>query len=339
MSTLMRRCAGLLVLIGVAAAYAEELRVQGAGASFPAPIYRRWVFEYQKLHTDVAIDYQSIGSIGGPKKMREHSVDFGGTDQAISAEELEKEGWIQWPTVMGGIVISVNIPQLGAKANTLRLTGPLLADIYLGKITRWNDPAITAINPDLTMPDLAITPVWRADGSGTTNVFSHYLCEVSQEFTRKVGAGKAVRWPVGRGGKGGDSPTAVVQQTPGGVACIELGYADWNHLPYVLLQNRDGKFVACTTRTVTAAMANAHWTSPADFGKSLVNMPGADSWPIASATFILLPRQPADRAKAEAVIRFFDWCLGEGGKYAEALDYAPLSPDVVGLVREQWKGK
>lgn len=337
MSTLMRCGVGLLMLIGATTVTAEELRLQGAGASFPAPLYKRWVVEYQKLHPDVLIDYQSIGSGGGLKMMRERSVDFGGTDQAVSAEELEKQGWIQWPTVAGGIVISVNIPQLGAKSNALRLTGPLLADIYLGKITRWNDPAIAAINPDLTMPDLAITPCFRTDGSGTTYVFTHYLCDVSKEFAQKIGAGKAVRWPVGQGGKGGEGITGPIQQNVGSIGYIEVGYADANKLPYALLQNRDGKFVTCTTKTVTAAMANAHWTSPADFGKSLVNMPGADSWPIAAATFILLPRKPADPKKAEAVLRFFDWCLGEGSKYAGELKYAPLPADVAGLVREQWK--
>lgn len=337
MSTLMRCGAGLLMLIGATTVTAEELRLQGAGATFPAPLYKRWVFEYQKLHPDVLIDYQSIGSGGGLKMMRERSVDFGGTDQAISAEELGKQGWIQWPTVAGGIVISVNIPQLGAKSNLLRLTGPLLADIYLGKITRWNAPAIVAINPDLTMPDLAITPVWWSDGRGSNLIFSSYLANASEECRQKIGVGKAIRWPVGVTCKGGEGVTGVVQQTPGALGYIELGYADNNHLPYALLQNRDGKFVSCTMKSITAAMANAHWTSPADFGKSLVNMPGADSWPMVGATFILLPRKPTDAKKAEAVVRFFDWCLGEGNPYAPELHYAPLPADVAGLVREQWK--
>lgn len=311
---------------------AQAAEITGAGASFPAPLYAKWADAYQKA-SGVRVNYQSIGSGGGIKQITAKTVDFGATDMPLKPEQLDKDGMMQFPTVIGGVVPVVNLP--GVKPGELKMTGAVLADIYLGKITNWNDKALEALNPGVKLPDQNIGAVRRADGSGTTFIFTNYLSKVSDEWKQKVGEGTAVQWPVGLGGKGNEGVSAFVQRLPGSIGYVEYAYAKQNKLTYVMLQNKDGKFVAPTDAAFKAAAAGADWTKSA-FYEILTNQSGAESWPITGATFILLHKKQDKPEQGKEVIKFFDWAYKNGGKMADDLDYVPMPDATVGLVQKAW---
>ncbi len=307
--------------------------INGAGATFPYPVYGQWAWLYNK-ETGVKLNYQSIGSGGGIKQIQAKTVDFGASDAPLEAEELNKSGLLQFPMIMGGVVPVVNLP--GIEAGKLKLSGTLLADIFLGKINKWNDPAIVKENSDLALPDSAITVVYRADGSGTTWIFTNYLSKVSKVWQDSIGNAKAVKWPAGVGGKGNEGVSAYVQRIKGSIGYVEYAYALQNKLAYSLLQNRAGKYVAPTSTTFQAAAANADWAKAEGFYLVLTDQPGDESWPITGASFILVHKEQASAATAKEVLSFFDWCYRKGGGTAEKLDYVPMPEKVVRLVEKAW---
>jgi len=324
---------------GVAAAAAIGLGVQaaeisGAGATFPYPIYAKWAEAYA-AKTGLKMNYQSIGSGGGIKQITAKTVDFGASDMPLKPADLEKDGLTQFPMVMGGVVPVINVP--GIAAGQLKLNGQVLADIYLGKITKWNDPAIAALNSGLKLPDLAIAPVYRSDGSGTTFIFTHYLSEVSPEWKDKVGENTSVQFPTGIGGKGNEGVSAMASRTTGAIGYVEYAYAKQNKLTYALLRNKDGQFVSPDSTAFRAAASNADWSKTQDFNLLLTNQPGKDSWPITGATFILMHKQQSKPEIAREVINFFAWAYQNGGKLAEELDYVPMPENVVKLVEQNWQ--
>ncbi len=307
----------------------------GAGASFPAPIYAKWAEAY-KAATGRAINYQSIGSSGGIKQIKAKTVDFGATDDPMKGEEVEAGGMVQFPAVMGGVVAVYNNESLGIPSGTIKLNGPVLADIFMGKITNWNDPKISALNPTIKFPYQPITVAHRADGSGTTAVFTDYLAEVSKDFKEKVGAGKAVKWPAAAsvGGKGNAGVAANVQKIKGAIGYVEYAYAKQNKLPVTLLATRDGQYVAPSADTFAAAAAGADWAKATGMALSLNNQPGAKSWPITTATFILMYKQPTDVKKSNEVLAFFDWAFKDGGKLADELDYVAMPSAATEFIRK-----
>ena len=317
-----------LVLLSTAA-LAQD--VTGAGASFPAPVYAKWADAYNKA-TGARINYQSVGSGAGIKQITAKTVDFGASDAPLTDEQLAKDGMIQFPTVIGGVVPVVNIK--GISPGQMKLTGAVLGDIYLGKITKWNDPAIAALNPGVPLPDSAIAVVRRADGSGTSFLFTNYLSKVNPEWKAKVGEGTAVNWPTGAGGKGNEGVSAFVQRLPGAIGYVEYAYAKQNKMSYVLMQNKDGQFVKPDDDTFKAAAAGADWAK--SFYQVLTDQPGKDSWPITGATFILMHKAQEKPANALNTLKFFDWAYKQGDKLAEELDYVPLPAKVKDLVRKQW---
>ncbi|MDP1899946.1 MAG: phosphate ABC transporter substrate-binding protein PstS [Rubrivivax sp.] len=305
--------------------------VTGAGASFPAPVYAKWADAYNKA-TGARLNYQSIGSGGGIKQIKSKTVDFGASDAPLKDEELAKDGLIQFPTVIGGVVPVVNIQ--GIKPGQMKLTGQVLGDIYLGKITKWNDAALAALNPGVALPDAAISPVRRADGSGTTFLFTNYLSKVNAEWKSKVGEGTAVNWPTGAGGKGNEGVSAFVQRLPNSIGYVEYAYAKQNKMSYVLLKNLDGQFAAPDDENFKAAAAGAQWDK--SFYQVLTEQPGKATWPISGATFILMHKVQDKPANATNALKFFDWAYANGDKMAAELDYVPM-PDVVkALIRKQW---
>lgn len=305
--------------------------VTGAGATFPAPLYSRWAADYQKA-TGVRINYQSVGSGAGIRQIRGKTVDFGASDMPLTDEELAKDGLVQFPAAIGGVVPVVNVT--GIAARQLRVTGALLADIYLGKITKWNDPAIAKLNPGIKLPDTQIAVVRRADGSGTTFIFTNYLSKVSAEWKAKVGEGTAVNWPTGAGGKGNEGVSAFVQRLPNSIGYVEYAYAKQNKMAYALLQNADGNFVAPDDTAFKAAAAGAQWQK--SYYQILTNQPGKESWPITGATFILMHAKQDKPAQAAAALRFFDWAYRNGDKVADELDYVPMPDAVKQSVRSLW---
>jgi len=313
------------------ASLASAQDVTGAGASFPAPVYAKWASEYNKA-TGVKVNYQSVGSGAGIRQIDAKTVDFGASDMPLKDEELASKGQLQFPTVMGGIVAVVNIQ--GVAPGQLKLTGPVLADIYLGKITKWNDKAITALNPGVNLPDAAIAPVRRADGSGTTFGFTNYLSKVSPDWKEKVGEGTAVNWPVGAGGKGNEGVSAFVGRLPNSIGYVEYAYAKQNKMSHTLLQNRDGNFVAPDDETFKAAAAGADWAK--SFYQILTNQPGKNAWPITSATFILMHKTQDKPASAAQVLKFFDWAYKNGDKTATELEYVPMPASVKAVIEKSW---
>ena len=297
--------------------------VTGAGATFPAPIYAKWAADYNKA-TGVRINYQSVGSGAGIKQIDSKTVDFGASDMPLTDEVLSKKGQMQFPTVIGGVVPTVNIK--GIAPGQLKLNGQVLGDIYLGKITKWNDPAIMALNASLALPDAAISPVRRADGSGTTFIFTNYLSKVNKEWKDKVGEGTAVNWPVGAGGKGNEGVAAFVSRLPNSIGYLEYAYVKQNKLTFALMQNSDGVYVAPNDTSFKAAAAGAEWIK--SFYQILTNQPGKDAWPISGATFILMHKVQDKPAQATASLKFFDWAYKNGDQTADNLDYVPM-PDVV----------
>ena len=305
--------------------------ITGAGASFPAPIYSKWADAYHKA-TGSKVNYQSIGSSGGIKQINAKTVDFGASDMPLTPEQLEKDGLQQFPTVIGGVVPVVNVP--GVKPGELKLTGEILANIYLGKINKWNDPALVALNPGLNLPATDIGVVRRADGSGTTFIFTNYLSKVNAEWKAKVGEGTAVNWPAGAGGKGNEGVASYVQRLPNSIGYVEYAYAKQNKMAHVLLKNQAGSFVAPDDSAFQAAAAGADWAR--SFHQVLTEQPGKDAWPITGATFILMHKAQDKPANAAAALKFFDWAYAGGNKMASELEYVPLPESVKALARKQW---
>lgn len=324
----------LSVALSAAAFTAHAVDITGAGASFPYPIYAKWASDY-KAATNNAVNYQSIGSGGGQQQIKAKTVDFGASDDPLKAEDLEKNNLLQFPAVIGGTVAVVNLD--GVKAGQLKLSGQVLGDIFLGKIKKWDDAAIKALNPDVKLPSADIVVVHRSDGSGTTFGFTNYLSKVNPEWKSSVGQGKDVKWPTGQGGKGNEGVAAYVGQLKNSIGYVEYAYAKQNKLSWTQLQNADGKFVQPEQTAFAAAAANADWKSAPGMGVVLTNEPGAESWPITAATFILIHKTQDKPAQGKAVMDFFDWAWKNGAKSAEALDYVPLPQNVTDQIRAQWK--
>lgn len=324
------------VALSAAAFAAHAVDVTGAGASFPYPVYAKWASDY-KAATNNAVNYQSIGSGGGQQQIKAKTVDFGASDDPLSADDLAKNGLLQFPAVIGGTVPVVNID--GIQPGQLRLTGALLADIYLGKVKKWNDPAVTALNPGLSLPDGDIVVVYRSDGSGTTFGWTNYLSKVSPEWKSSVGEGKSVKWPVGQGGKGNEGVAAYVGQLKNSIGYVEYAYAKQNKLAWTQLMNQAGKFVQPEQTAFAAAAANADWKSAPGMGVVLTNEPGDASWPVTAATFILVHKVQDRPAQGKAVLEFFDWAWKNGAKSAAALDYVPLPDAVTDQIRALWKSE
>ena len=323
----------LAVWIAVLAMSASaQTTITGAGATFPYPVYSKWSETYQ-VKTDIQLNYQSIGSSGGVKQIKAATVDFGATDAPLKGDELTASGLVQFPTVLGGVVPIINVE--GIKPGELQLTGEVLADIYLGTITQWNDAKIAALNPKVKLPAESITVVHRADGSGTTFIFTDYLNEVSKAWADKVGKGAAVKWPAASsvGGKGNEGVAANVGRVKNSIGYVEYAYAKKNKMTYAKLQNRDGKYVEPDDLTFSAAAAGADWFSVPGMGISLVNQKGAQAWPITGATFILMYREPKNAKSSQEVVKFFDWAFVNGGKLATDLDYVPLPKAVTDRIR------
>ncbi len=325
-------CASLAVALGGCADRRAD-SVIGAGATFPAPVYGGWAQAYHDA-TGIAVNYQPIGSGGGIRQITAGTVDFGATDKPLSAATLAKLDLSQFPLLIGGIVPIINVRGIGA--GQIRLTGDVLAAIYLGQITRWTDPAIQRLNPALVLPDLPITVVHRADGSGTTFVFTSYLARKSAAWATTVGAGDAVNWKAGLGGKGNDGVAAFVKQTNGAIGYVEFTYASKSHLAYALVQNASGAFVAPDIAAFAAAAAAAPWGKVPGNAIVLVDQPDPAAWPISAATFILMKRRPDNPARSATVLRFFDWAFRTGDATAIRLSYVPLPSAVKDLIRHQW---
>jgi phosphate transport system substrate-binding protein len=321
--------AAAAVLLAGATLTAQAI-INGAGATFPNPIYQKWFAEYNKLHSNVRINYQPVGSGGGVKQVSERTVFFGASDQPMTPEQLLAASGkiLHFPTVLGGVVPIYNIPGVTAE---LKFTGPLLADIFLGKVTKWNDPAIAKVNEGVSLPNTDIVVIHRSEGSGTTYIFTDYLAKVSPEWKSKVGVNGSVQWPTGVGGKGSDGVTGQVKQTPGSIGYTELTYALTNKISYGPVQNAAGKFVKASTESVTAAAAAAASKMPADFRVSITNAPGDGAYPLSSFTWLLLYESPSDKAQAKTMVDFMTWALNDGQKFAPDMGYAPLPKAVVDL--------
>jgi phosphate transport system substrate-binding protein len=317
-----------------AAAPAGPGDVTGAGASFPAPLYAKWAADYNKA-SGAKINYQSVGSGAGIRQIEAKTVDFGASDMPLKDEELAQKDLVQFPTVIGGVVPVVNVK--GIAPGQLRLNGQVLGDIYLGRITRWNDPALAALNPGVPLPDAAIAPVRRADGSGTSFIFTNYLSKVNAEWKAKVGEGTAVNWPAGTGGKGNEGVAAFVGRLPGAIGYVEYAYVKQNRMTYALLQNAAGQFVAPEDQAFQAAAAGADWSR--SFYQILTQQPGAQAWPITGATFILMRKTQEKPDQAAAALRFFDWAFRNGDGTAQQLSYVPMPPAVKSQVEQVWAGQ
>jgi phosphate transport system substrate-binding protein len=317
----------------VASTTTFALDISGAGATFPYPIYAKWADAYKK-EIGVGLNYQSIGSGGGIKQIEAKTVTFGATDAPLTGDELQKNGLVQFPMVMGGIVPVVNLE--GVAPGTLVIDGPTLGKIFLGQIKSWDDPAIKALNPTANLRRQAIAVVHRSDGSGTTFNFTDYLVKVSADWKSKVGSSTAVEWPVGIGAKGNEGVANNVQQTKGSIGYVEYAYAKQNKLTFTKMTNKDGKTVEPTSAAFQASAANADWNSVPGYGVILSNQPGAGSWPMTAATFILIHKQPQDPAAATEALKFFAWAYSKGGKMAEELDFVPMPANVVAAIQGVW---
>jgi phosphate transport system substrate-binding protein len=308
--------------------------ITGAGATFPFPIYAKWAEAYKK-ETGTGLNYQSIGSSGGIRQIRAKTVAFGATDAPVSGADLDKDGMVQFPAIIGGTVPVINLD--GFKSGELRVTGPVLAEMFLGTISKWNDPKLAALNPGKKLPDQTITIVHRADGSGTTFNWTDYLSSVSKDWADKVGKGAAVKWPAPTsvGGKGNEGVAANVSRTKGALGYVEYAYAKKNNIPVLALENKDGKFVLPDDLTFAAAAAGANWFSVPGMGISLVNQPGANAYPVVTASFILMYKEPANKAESAEVLKFFDWAFKNGKGLATELDYVPLPDALTSQIRQR----
>ena len=316
-------------LMGASMVMAQD--VTGAGASFPAPLYSKWAGEYNRA-TGVRINYQSVGSGAGIRQIDAKTVDFGASDMPQKDEDLAKKNQIQFPTVIGGVVPVINVQ--GITPGQLKLTGAVLGDIFLGKVAKWNDPAIKSLNPTLPLPDTAIAPVRRADGSGTTFIFTNYLSKVNEEWKTKVGEGTAVNWPLGAGGKGNEGVAAFVARLPNSIGYVEYSYVKQNKLNFVQMRNQAGNFVSPDDTAFKAAAAGADWNK--SFFQILTQQPGKDSWPITGATYILMHKVQDKPAQAAATLKFFSWAYQNGDKTADELDYVPMPASVKTLIERSW---
>jgi phosphate transport system substrate-binding protein len=325
--------AALAIGLGVLTFGARAQQITGAGATFPAPAYTKWG-EAAKTAIGIELNYQAIGSGGGQNQILNRTVDFGASDAPMDPAKLESGKLLQVPTVMGAVVIIVNMP--GIAINQVKLTGELVTEIYQGKITKWNDPKLAELNKDVALPALAIAPVYRADGSGTTFVFASYLSAKSPEWKEKVGAATSIKWPAGTGAKGNDGVAATVANIKGGIGYVENAYATQNKLTTVELKNKDGAFVNPSMAAFQAAASNGDWANAKNFAVNLIDQPGAQSWPIVSATFIELPKDPADKARSANVLKFFDWAYKNGDQIAAGLEYIALPAPVKEAVRKAW---
>jgi phosphate transport system substrate-binding protein len=324
------------IVLLAAAASAQTVQINGAGATFPYPIYSKWFDEYHKVHPNVEINYQSIGSGGGIRQLSAGTVFFGASDGPMTNDQITGAGFrvLHIPTVLGGVVPVYNIPDVSAE---LRFTGKVLADIYLGKITKWNDAAIRNLNPGVNLPGAEITVVHRSDGSGTSYIWCDYLSKISPEYKKTVGVATSVNWPVGVGGKGNEGVAGLVKQTPGSIGYVELIYAIQNKISYGSVQNADGEFVRASTETVSNAAAAAAKNMPKDFRVSITNAPGHDVYPISSFTWLLLQESPSDVARSRIMVDFTRWALSGGQGLAPQLGYAPIPKEVVALEMEALK--
>ena len=332
----MKMSAIRILVAGVASAGAfsgawAQQEATGAGASFPAPLYAKWASDYHKA-TGVKVNYQSVGSGAGLRQIEAKTVDFGASDAPLKDEDLAKKGLVQFPTVIGGVVPVVNIK--GIAPGQIKLSGQVLGDIYLGKITRWNDAALTALNPGVPLPDAAIAPVRRADGSGTSFIFTNYLSKVNTEWQAKVGEGTAVNWPTGAGGKGNEGVAAFVGRLPNSIGYVEYAYVKQNKMTYVQLQNAAGSFVSPDDGAFKAAAAGADWAK--SFHQILTNQPGKESWPLTGATFILMHKAQDKPAQAATALKFFEWAYQSGDKTAGDLDYVPMPDSVKAVILKSW---
>jgi phosphate transport system substrate-binding protein len=326
--------AAAAVAFGLSPVFAAD--ITGAGATFPYPIYAKWAEAY-KQKTGVGMNYQSIGSGGGIAQIKAKTVDFGASDMPLKPEDLQAAGLMQFPAIIGGVVPVVNIE--GVAPGAMKFTGPLLADIYLGKIKKWNEKPIADLNPGIKLPDELITVVRRSDGSGTTFIWTDYLSKVSPEWKQKVGSSTAVAWPEGVGGKGNEGVAAYVQRIKGSIGYVEYAYAKRNKMAHAALQNKDGQFVQPDDATFQAAAAYADWKSAPGFYQILTEQPGKNSWPITGASFILMHAKQDKPQNAAEVLRFFDWAYKNGGKLAEELDYVPMPDSVSKIVETAWKAE
>lgn len=322
--------AGVVAAGAFSSAFAQQ-EVTGAGASFPAPLYSKWASDYNNA-TGVKINYQSVGSGAGLRQIEAKTVDFGASDAPLKDEDLNKKGLVQFPTVIGGVVPVVNIK--GIAPGQIKLSGQVLGDIYLGKISNWSDPAIKALNPGVALPDASIAPVRRADGSGTSFIFTNYLSKVNAEWRSKVGEGTAVNWPTGAGGKGNEGVAAFVGRLPNSIGYVEYAYVKQNKMTYVQMQNADGQFVSPDDSAFKAAAAGADWAK--SFYQILTNQPGKESWPITGATFILMQKSQEKPVQAATSLKFFEWAYKTGDKTASDLDYVPMPDSVKETILKSW---
>ena len=331
----MKRLTAIAVcgFLAATALPAVAVEISGAGATFPYPVYAKWADTYRK-ETGVGLNYQSIGSGGGIKQIEAKTVTFGATDAPLKGADLDKFGLVQFPMVMGGIVPVVNVE--GIKAGELVLDGPTLGGIFLGTVKNWDDPAIKKLNPNVKLPSQAIAVVHRSDGSGTTFNFTYYLSAASADWKSQVGSATSVEWPVGIGAKGNEGVSNNVGQTKGSIGYVEYAYALQNKLTFTKMLNKDGKAVTPTSAAFQAAAANADWNSVPGYGVILANQPGAESWPMTAATFILIPKQPQDPAAATEALKFFAWAYANGEKMAEELDYVPMPKKIVAEIEKTW---
>jgi phosphate transport system substrate-binding protein len=324
---------GTAVALGLVVT-AQAANITGAGSTFVYPILSKWSADYAKK-TGNKVNYQSIGSGGGIAQIKAATVNFGASDMPLKPEDLAQAGLTQFPVVIGGVVPVVNVP--GVEAGKLKLTGPVLADIYLGKINKWNDPAITALNPDVNLDDSLITVVHRSDGSGTTFNWVNYLSKMSDEWKTKVGEGTSVQWPTGVGGKGNEGVAAYVKQIKHSIGYVELAYALQNKMAYTQVKNRDGHFIEPSLASFQAAAASAEWSKAKDFYLVITDAPGAKSWPIAASVFVLMYKEPKDPAGSKAALDFFKWALEHGQAQAKSLDYVPLPDNLVKQIEAHWQ--
>ena len=325
------RSAVVVAALAAAASLGQAQDVTGAGATFPAPIYAKWADAYNKA-TGVRINYQSVGSGAGIRQIKAKTVDFGATDMPLKDDELAKDGMVQFPTVIGGVVPVVNVK--GITPGQLKLTGQVLGDIYLGKVAKWNDVAIAALNPGVALPDAPIAVVRRADGSGTTFIFTNYLSKVNAEWKDKAGEGTAVNWPTGAGGKGNEGVSAFVQRLPNSIGYVEYSYAKQNKMSHVMMRNQAGNFVGPDEDNFKAAAAGADWSK--SFYQILTEQAGKDAWPITGATYVLMYKSQDKPTNAASALKFFDWAYASGDKMASDLEYVALPDSLKALIRKQW---
>ncbi|HKD53927.1 MAG TPA: phosphate ABC transporter substrate-binding protein PstS [Steroidobacteraceae bacterium] len=328
----MITAAGILAFAGVA----QAADISGAGATFPYPVYSKWADAY-KQQTGIGLNYQSIGSGGGIKQIKAKTVTFGASDMPLEQKDLQEAGLVQFPMIIGGVVPVVNIK--GVQPGQMTLDGPTIASIYMGEITKWNDPRIKKLNPSLNLPATAIAPIYRSDGSGTNFLFSNFLSSVSPTFKEKIGANTSVQWPVGIGAKGNEGVANMTTQTDGAIGYVEYAYAKQNKMSYANLINSSGKKVTPNAQSFQAAAANADWANAPGFHLILTNQPGDKSWPITGASFILLHSNPPDPAATSAALKFFDWAFKNGAQMASELDYVPLPDSLIKQVRATWQSQ